>query len=185
MAQWVARLQPIEERLRPIATRGVDILATGWRERLRARRPPDEAALGEEAAVREEAHALLGELVEAYPKADEAGRAAIRRLMREFPRFAWAATLSVPRTTADGFHARLVHFAMADQGPDPRDATMWIDRITLDAQDAGLDVPAILREVAGLASHEDPYGWGSTAEWLLRRAGHPLRRRTPGPGPTA
>ena len=161
--QWSVRINAIDERLRPIATRPVDITVPGWADRLRTARPLDEAG------VRQAADELLRELVGAYAAAGDAARVAIRALFIEFPSFAWAAALTSPPTTVSGFREHLLHFSIVDQGPDPRDATLLLDHLVRSARDAGVDVNPVLTEVASLSSREDRYKWGSTSAWLLRR----------------
>jgi hypothetical protein len=163
--EWLPRILAIDERLKPIATRPVDITAPGWVAMLKNLRPLDDAG------VRSATEELLQRLVDEYASGDDAARTSIRALFRQFPAFAWAAELAVPKTTATGFRAHLLHFSMLDQGPDPRDATLSLDHLVGSAQAAGIDVSAILSEVAALSSREDRYRWGSTGDWLLRRAG--------------
>ena len=161
--EWVPLIREIDERLEPIAQRPVDIEDPGWAARLRSSSPVDEAG------VRSAAEKLLLRLVHEYASGDDSARAAIRALFRRFSSFAWAATLPAPRTTAAGFRERRLHFSILDQGPDPRDATLWLDDLVQTAQGAGVDVDPPLKEVASLSSREDRYSWGSTADLLLRR----------------
>jgi len=163
--EWAPLIRAIDERLRPIANRPVDISDPNWVTKARRSSPLDEAG------VRAAAQELLQKLVHAYATGDDEARASIRALFRRFSSFAWAATLPSPMTTTAGFRDHLLHFAILDQGPDPRDATLWIDRLVATARAAGVDVEPALREIAALSNREDRLAWGSTAEWLLRRAG--------------
>jgi hypothetical protein len=162
--QWLPLIRAIDERLRPIATRPVDISDPNWLANLQTSSPLDEAG------VRPAAQELLQKLVQAYANGDDAARAGIRALFRRFSSFAWAATLVVPRTTAAGFREHLLHFSILDQGRDPRDATLWLDDLVQTARAEGVDVNPLLSEVANLSSREDRCSLGSTAEWLSRRA---------------
>ncbi len=161
--QWLPLIRAIDERLRPIATRPVDISDPNWLANLQSSSPLDEAG------VKPAAQELLQRFVHTYANGDDAARTAIRSLFRRFSSFAWAATLAVPRTTAAGFREHLLHFSILDQGRDPRDATLWLDDLIQSARAAGVDVNPLLSDVANLSSREDRYSWGSTAEWLLRR----------------
>jgi len=161
--QWLPRIREIDERLEPIAKRPVDINDPGWVAKMRSSSPLDEAG------VRRAAEELLQKLVHEYASGDDAARATIRDLFGRFSSFAWAVTLPVPRTTAAGFRERLLHFSILDQGPDPRDATLSLDDLVQTARGAGVDVDALLTEVASLSSRKDRYSWGSTADWLLHR----------------
>ena len=87
--QWLPLIRAIDERLKPIANRPVDIGDPGWAAKLRGSSPLDEAG------VRPAAEELLQRLIQAYADGDEAARATIRSLFRRFPSFAWAATLPV------------------------------------------------------------------------------------------
>src|SRR5262249_36071592 len=110
------RIMELEERLRPIARRPVDITQPNWLDRLRASAPPSD-----EADVREPAAQLVSDLISAYAQGSDETRSAIRRMFAEYVSFAWAAALSTPRTTAAGFRQHLILFSMKDQGRDGRD----------------------------------------------------------------
>ena len=73
------QIMELEERLRPIAQRPVDVAHPGWAGPLRAGAPPLD-----EAGVRSTAERLLGELIAAYGHGPEETRAAIRRLFTEY-----------------------------------------------------------------------------------------------------
>lgn len=161
--QWIAQLTTLDEHLRPIATRTVDLRQPDWSEKLQGLQPLDEAG------VRRPAQDLLQQLIEAYASGDEGVRIHIRSLFRRFHSFAWAASLEAPRTSAEGFRAHLLHFSVCDQGDDPRDAKLWLDDILQTARGAGVDVAPALREVAALSATEPRYSWGSTQQWLIDR----------------
>jgi hypothetical protein len=158
----VARLAPIDERLRRIAKAPIDLQDVAWLEKMCSVDPLDAAG------VRKEAQDLLDELIDAYAAEDDATRSAIRTLFREFSSFAWATAPRAPRKTRIGFRTHLLHFSIADQGDDPRDARLWLDGLLNEAKQAHLDVGATLQEVAALSSREDRYGWGSTRDWLIK-----------------
>ena len=123
----------------------------------------------DEAGVRDAAERLLAELIGAYAQGTDHTRAAIRRLFREYRSLAWAATLSVPRTTIEGLRQHLILFSITDQGRDSRDALLTLHEICQDAKTAGLEIAPVLREIAAMSSDADKYGMGSTSQMLLRR----------------
>ena len=159
------QIMELEERLRPIAQRPVDVAHPGWAGPLRAGAPPLD-----EAGVRSTAERLLGGgLIAAYGQGPEETRAAIRRLFTEYRSFAWAATWSEPGTSVAGLRQQLMLFSMQDQGRDGRDALLALQEICRAAAAAGVDPATVLREVADLSSRADRYGLGSTRDLLLER----------------
>lgn len=156
------QLRALDEPLRPVARRAVDVTNAAWVATLKESSPLDEAG------VRPQAEDLLKRITTTYADGDDATRASIRSLFQRFTGFAWAATLPLPTTTADGFRAHLLHFSILDQGTDPRDATLALDHLVTTARAAAVDVNSILTEIAALSSREDRYARGSTADWLLR-----------------
>jgi hypothetical protein len=82
------RIMELEQRLRPIADRPVDITKPGWGVRLaQCPHPFDEAGVHSEAEI------LLKELVSFYQVSGEDNRHAVRKLFEEYRAFAWAASL--------------------------------------------------------------------------------------------
>src|SRR4051812_42143821 len=124
------RIMDLEERLRPIADRPVDITSPGWASRLtQAAHPLDEAG------VRPTVEALLDELFSAYETAEPEARQAMRALFAEYRAFGWATTLSSPPTTGESFRRHLLLFSLNDQGRDSRDAVLWLQDICRQAGD--------------------------------------------------
>ena len=111
---------------------------------------------------------LLGELVPAYAKSDDETRSAIRRMFAEYGSFAWAAALSTRPTSVGGLRQHLILFSMKDQGWDSRDALLTLQEIVREADKAGVDKAAVLREVAAMSSSINRYGMGSTRDMLLK-----------------
>ena len=163
LEDWEFRMMELDERLRPIAQRPVDVTRPGWMERLRAGVPPLD-----EAGARNEAETLLAELSAAYAEGTEESRVAIRRLFAEYRSFAWAAALSSPRTSVEGLRRHLIFFSMQDQGQDSRDALLTLQRICGEAAGAGVDTAPVLREVVAMSSAVNKYGMGSTRDMLLK-----------------
>jgi hypothetical protein len=168
LEDWESRIMDFEERLRPIACRPVDITRPDWLDRLRAGVPPLD-----EAGLREHAEQLLGELIPAYATCGDEMRSAIRRMFAEYGSFAWAASLSTPRTSVEGLRQHLILFSMKDQGRDSRDALLTLQEIVREADTAGVDKTAVLREVAAMSSSTNRYGMGSTRDMLLKFANTP------------
>jgi hypothetical protein len=157
------RMMDLEQRLRPIADRPVDITKPGWAASLTASRHPLDRA-----GVRLDAERLLQELMEAYRRSGDEERQAIRALFAEHRAFAWAASWSFGPTDEEKLRQHLLLFAMKDQGRDSRDALLGLQHLCGEARKAGVDTGAVLREVAALASDTNKYGMGSTRHMLLR-----------------
>src|SRR5689334_17877564 len=83
----------------------------------------------DDAGVHGEAEALLQEILRGYEGEDEAGRRALRDLVPRFRSFfQWTAPPKAG-TAADTLRARLIHFALIDQYPDPRDAVTMLNAV--------------------------------------------------------
>jgi hypothetical protein len=163
LENWELQMMELEERLRPIAQRPIDVTRPGWVERLQAGAPPLD-----ETGVRNSTEQLLEEMVDTYAQGTEETRAAIRRLFTEYRSFAWAAALSTPRTSVAALRQHLILFSMQDQGRDSRDALLMLQEICHEAVAAGVDTAPVLREVAELSSSANKYGMGSTRDMLLK-----------------
>jgi hypothetical protein len=111
---------------------------------------------------------LLNELISAYAKASDETRSVIRRMFVQYRSFAWAAALSTRPISVQGLRQHLILFSMKDQGRDSRDALLTLQEIVRDADTAGVDKAAVLREVADMSSSTNRYGMGSTRDMLLR-----------------
>ena len=158
LEDWEFRMMELEEKLQPIAKRPVDITRPDWLERLQAGVQPLD-----EAGVRDAAERLLAELIGAYAQGTDHTRAAIRRLFREYRSLAWAATLSVPRTTIDGLRQHLILFSITDQGRDSRDALLTLQG-RLKA--AGCEVTDIVDHgIIRSVYFTDPNGIALEASW--------------------
>jgi hypothetical protein len=162
-ADWASRMDALDRRLRPIANRPVDVTDPDWLNKLQAADPAVDRA-----GVRGECEALLGELVTAYEHGDEDVRQEIRRLFRESPSFAWAASPSGDYSTPSGLRTHLIHFSMLDLGRDPRDAQLSLDGILDAARRAGTPTGDVLEQVAALSNGAPVYpNWPSTSGMLL------------------
>lgn len=156
-------MMELDERLRLIAKRPVDITDPDWLEQFKAAPHPLDAA-----GVRPQAANLIETLLAEYQAGEEERRAVIRGLFRRYPSFAWAAALPDPPTTAANFRRRLLLFSMQDQGRDTRDAILELQALCEEAGQAGVNTGPILREIAALSSSENKFGMGSTRDLLIK-----------------
>ena len=165
-AAWSAAMAPLDECLRPIAHRGVNLADPDWAKKFPRPRQP---AL-DEAGIRAEAESLLVDIVERYPTLDEATRQRVRELFHTFRAFAWATTLGYRPRSAERLHRHLVLVSIHDLVDDPRDTIVWLDQICREARDAGVDVRSVIEQVAPIASDADCYRFGSTRQLMLGAA---------------
>jgi hypothetical protein len=155
-------LADLDERLRPIAKRPVDINDPDWLNKLtQGPRPLDQAG------VRPEAEAILGSLLEAYRIEGHCVRASIRSLLAQNPSYTWATGVQQPPTTEEGFRLHLLHISAVDQAQDLRDMLSNLHDICAKAKAAGVDTAPIVREVAALSSDEQKSSMGSIRSILL------------------
>ena len=163
LEQFESRIIGLDQQLRPIADRPVDITQPGWGSRLMAMPHPLN-----EAGVRAEMEALLRELIGVYEKSGAEVRTALRKLFAQYRAFEWAASLPSSARTAEGFRERLLLFSLKDQGRDNRDAILDLQHLCREARASGVDVSPILKEVAELSSEVNKFRMGSTKEMLLK-----------------
>ena len=163
--EFELRIMDLEQRLRPIADRPVDIAKPGWGAQLAHSPHPFD-----ETGTRPEAEGLLRELIGVYRASGDDEREAIRALFVEYRAFAWAASLPFGATDEETLRQHLVLFSLKDQGRDCRDALLWLQDLCREAKSAGIDPDPVLREVATLSSDKNKYWMGSTREMLLRTA---------------
>lgn len=158
-------LRLLDQRIQPIAKRPVDINRPGWYERVAfAAHPLDEAG------VRGEAEQLMLSVIASYQNTNPDSRGKIRHLFRVFDAFAWATAVPLDVDTEEGFRAHIVKFSIMDQGPDARDASLWLQDLCEKAVTSGVVTGRVLNEIASISSNEDRYGWGSTRQWLHKAA---------------
>jgi hypothetical protein len=167
-----ADIEVIDELLREIGQRPVDVSRPNWADELRnAPAPVDEAGVATEAT------AALEVLLDAYETGGPAIREEVRGIFRDCPSFRWAVHLPPEWESAAEFRRRLMHVSATDQGADPRDQLMAIWYLCNRARERGIDVDPVLREVADLSSDADPYNFGSMRTMIMRgREEHDLGR---------
>jgi hypothetical protein len=158
-----AEVAVLDELLREIARRPVDLNDPDWADKLR--RGPAPVA---EAGVEAEAAAALEALLDAYETGGSPARAEVRDIFRAHPSFRWAAHLPRDWESVAEFRRRLVHVSAMDQGADPRDELMAIWWLCNRARDRGIEVEPVLREVAALSSDVDHYGFGPMGLLIMR-----------------
>jgi hypothetical protein len=152
----------IDELLREIAKRKVDVSDPDWTAKIRRAPPVEEAGVAPEAA------AALEGLLDAYETGGAEAREEVRDIFRAHPSFRWAAGLPRQWESVAEFRRRLVHVSAMDQGADPRDELMTIWWLCNEARERGIDVASVLREVADLSSDADLYGFGSMRTLIMR-----------------
>jgi hypothetical protein len=153
----------IDELLRHIGKRPVDLNDSNWMAKIRQAPPPVE-----EAGVAAEATAALEVLLDAYESGGPPIREEVREVFRAYPSFRWAAHLPREWESVVEFRRWLVHVSAKDQGADPRDELMTIWWLCNRAREQGIDVEPVLREVADLSSDADLYGFGSMRTLIMR-----------------
>ncbi len=167
--EFELRIMDLEQRLRPIANRPVDVTKPGWGAELaRSPHPFDETG------TRPEGEDLLRELIGFYRACGDDERQAIRALFVEYRAFAWAASLPFGATDEEKLRQHLVLFSLKDQGRDCRDALLCLQDLCREAKSTGIDPGPVLREVAALSSDKNKYWMGSTREMLLHAVGAPF-----------
>ena len=153
----------LDELLRDIAQRPVDLGDPSWADRLRPGPAPVERA-----GVAAEVAAALEALLDAYETGGSPVREEVREIFRAYRSFRWAAHLPREWESAAEFRRRLVHVSAVDGGADPRDELMTIWWLCNRARVRGIDVEPVLREVAALSSDTDLYGCGSMRMLIMR-----------------
>ncbi len=171
--RWRSELARLDAAIRPIANRPVDPSDPRLSGKVGRFTPLDEAG------VREDAEALLLDILHGYATAAEAERRAVRALVDEYPSFYWAAVPPAGATAAAGLRLRLIHFALLDQRRDSRDAVLWLDDLCRARDVPPGEVASLRAEIALIASDGDRYGFGSTRSMLLRGYGEYGRASAP------
>src|SRR5437016_14438807 len=124
LEEFETAIAACDRLLIPIAGTPVDISDPEWMTKLRHLAHPLDRV-----GIRAEAEDLLSQVVERYAHGDAHVRQLLRSWFEQYRAFAWAASPPWPATTADGFRLQLLHFSVLDQGPDTRDAILWLQDI--------------------------------------------------------
>ena len=175
LAAWKAAVEQLDAAVRPIATCPVALTDLASADARRRLVNPLEAA-----GVAEAAAALMADLLDAYPRANAADRAAMRGLFAEHRALGWAAGFLLPcLPDAATLRQQLLLFSLLDQATDSRDAMLWLRAF---CGQPGVDcaaLPELLRQVAALSSAVDLHHMGSTASMLMSIRDGSCRRNAP------
>jgi hypothetical protein len=162
LSEYDAWLSFFEAKLRPIATRPVDINQPDWPEQFKKRpRPLDEAD------IRADAENVLAAVTELYAS-NPAARQPIRDMFTRYRSVNWAVWPSQEPTSEEGFRSWLLRISIEDQGRDTRDTLTTLWRVCREAEDAGVKIQPILESVAAMSSDANRHGWGSLRKMLLK-----------------
>lgn len=156
------RVAALDEAIRPIAQRPVDLNDPNWAAKLARQKPPTQ-----EAGVSDEAEAVLADLLALYERGDDSTRIAVRAIFDRYPSFRWAVHLPFDETSLPSYRSQLVHVAAVDQVPDTRDVLLGLWDLADRARAEGIDIVPTLTAVAAMSSDVDRYGMGSTRKILL------------------
>jgi hypothetical protein len=171
LAQVEREMERLDLVYRPVATRPLRQPDLETLMNLGATIEADLARLD----VEDQATEAVKAIVELYATGDETTRARLRSLFARYTSFRWAARLPRDFSTADEFRARLLHLSARDQGADPRDEILTLQSLCDRARQIGLDIDAVLDEVAALSSDIDRYGMGSMRDIIVRYGGGSTR----------
>jgi len=162
---FAARIRALDAQIAPLVWR-IDLSGPDWRRKVKAQGekirtegyPPDIPIL-DRANLRAEAEGLLRELLDAYVAAGAEDRARLRALVQENQTFAWAvggagpiAIAAGPAMTDSRCRDCLTWFVLEDQGRDPRDAILWLQKLCTRARTSGLPLRTLLEAAAAMAS---------------------------------
>ena len=173
IAEIEAAIAQLDAAVRPIAKSGVDFSKPGWVARWRdysARQSAHETTWRpalDRAGVRDQADALISEIIDRYSAVSDAERATIRAMFRKYDCFRWATGLPHGPMTMDLFRRTLVLFSIKDQEADWRDAIVWLDGLCAAAGRAGVARRQELRAAAALSSDVPPFGTGRSTRAML------------------
>jgi hypothetical protein len=166
---WQATASRLDARLRPIATRPVDISDPAWIEKARTQANPLDAD-----SVRDDAATLISDILDAYPRVTAEQRDRIRGLFAAHRSLGWAVGFLMSFSAdASTLRPQLLLFSILDQGSDSRDALVWLRGFCAQERADRAALPSALREIAALSSAVDLYGMGSTQAMLLHAAVQP------------
>ena len=118
---------------------------------------------------------LWPRLIEAYMHGSTQDRQELRELLKECDRFGGGpeshriALPMSPVTAAELLRAFAV-FSISDGDSDWRDEKLWVDALCAAGRDSGLDMAALLREAAAMASTAARGSRSSLREMLLAAA---------------
>jgi hypothetical protein len=158
-ADLVAAVRSFDARIRRLQDYGLELQKPGWVGRLMSRKEPMAAMHAEEQLVRREVDGLglCPRLIDAYLQGSAEDRQELRDLLKACDRFGGGpdsqriARPTSPVTAEDLLRA-FAFLALANGDSDWRDEKLWIDALCAVGRESGLDVPALLRKAATMAS---------------------------------
>jgi hypothetical protein len=167
----------IDAQIRRLQDYGIELQSPGWVARLEARKQAMADMYAKEQRVREEVDriGILPRLIDAYLQGNAQDREELRALQKECSRFGGGAqSRGVARplapVTAAGLLRAFAFLSMHDGDNDWRDEKIWLDHLCAVGRASGLDVAAVLREAATMASTATRGSRPSLSETLLARA---------------
>jgi len=159
---WKRRAESLNQQLHPIVSAEIDIMAPDWEEQVANAPHPADAS-----GLRNEIESLFNEIVDRFPSYDADQRHQIIDLMDQNDSLMHSAVLDADYDSPGGFRKIMIVFVIEDQGKDTRDAIVALAHYRRDAEERGIDVDSIFKEMAAIASTRDKYGWGTTQKLFL------------------
>jgi hypothetical protein len=162
-ADWKRRAETLDRQLHSIVHEEVDINSPDWEEQLANAPHPANAA-----GLRNEICALFNEIIDCFESLDVDQRQQIIDLMETNDSLMYSAVIDADYNTPDGFRKHMMLMVIEDQGKDTRDAIVGLAHHRKAAEERGINVDAIFKEMAALASARDKFGWGTTRDLFLK-----------------
>lgn len=162
-AGWEQRASALNTLLRPIVNKPFDVNTTDWEEQLERRQHPADAA-----GLRNEIETLFEEIIDHFEGLSPHQRRQIEELMYENKALIYAATIKADPSTHDGFRRAMILFVIKDQGEDTRDAILELSAYHAKAEEQGINVRTIFKDMADIASTRNKFGWGTTRNLFLK-----------------
>jgi hypothetical protein len=151
-----AEVRRLDAELKRLTEPGVKLSAPRLLERTREYAERYRKSEPERQAARQQADALVPELIVLYTGGSDDDREWVGGLLRDCPTFRWAFGWGVagPKSpvTTDQMRMALALLSMKDGETDSRDQWVWLQRLCADAHKLGWEVSALLRQAAAWSS---------------------------------
>ena len=151
-----AEVRRLDTELKRLTEPGVKLSGPRLLERTREYAERYRKSEPERQAARQQADALVPELIVLYTDGIDDDREWVRGLFRDCPTFRWAFGWGVagPKlpVTAEQLLMALALLSMKDGETDSRDQWVWLQSLCSAAKQSGLDVSALLRRAAEWSS---------------------------------
>lgn len=162
-AQWKQRAAALNTQLKPIVNKPIDVNDPNWEEQIeRCQHPADASGL------RQEIETLFEEIIDRFEICSPAQREQIVDVMYKNQALRYSAVINADPSTPEGFRRAMILFVIEDQGTDTRDAILALSANHAKAEKQGIDVKTIFKDMAGIASTRDKFGWGTTRDLFLK-----------------